>query len=123
MTNQELYNYFTTLAFKNPLDGYCELMAFKKEYKKTQFYVETKMPLLKAYECVCKNLYVHLYNQIREIMDIDCWKVKIENFINDLDPNTIQDMISKLVSSFNMEELSNEKGELISLLNQMKSLG
>lgn len=123
MTNQELYNILIEIMHKNPLDAYCELKQLNREYKRSIFYKKTKLPLKSVYELVCASAYMQLYTKLRELVDTQHWAVKIENFIDDLDENTIRSFFNKLLDSFQLNNLTNEKGELTGLLDQMKTLG
>lgn len=122
MNNHDLYLKFIEIASYNPFDAYCQLRAFKKEYKKSDFYKTTRMPIDKAYEYVSKTIFVQLYMKLQEITDVDSWVAKINRFIDDLDEDTIQNLLNKITTHLNLNNLDFEKGELRSLLNEMKSL-
>jgi hypothetical protein len=122
MNNQELYLKFIEIASCNPFDAYCKLKDFKKEYKKSDFYKATHLPLNKAYEYASKTIFVQLYTKIQEITDVSSWVAKINYFIEDLDEDTIQSLIDKISSHFNLNSLDFEKGELRNFLDEMKSL-
>lgn len=122
MNNQELYLKFIEIASCNPFDAYCKLKDFKKEYKKSDFYKATHMPLNKAYEYASKTIFVQLYTKLQEITDVSSWVDKINDFIEDLDGDTIQGLMDKISSSFNFANLDMEKGELRNFLDELKSL-
>lgn len=122
MNNQELYLKFIEIASCNPFDAYCKLKDFKKEYKKSDFYKTTHLPLNKAYEYASKTIFVQLYTKLQEITDVSSWVEKINDFIEDLDGDTIQGLVDKISSSFNFTNLDMEKGELRNFLDELKSL-
>ena len=122
MNNHELYLKFIEIASHNPFDAYCKLKELKKEYKKSDFYKTTHMPLYKAYEYANKHFFIQVYFKIQEVMDINSWSSKINSFLDDLDENAMQGLIEKISKTFNLDNLDFEKGELRDLLNQMKSL-
>lgn len=122
MNNRELYLKFIEIASCNPFDAYCRLKDFKKEYKKSDFYKATHLPLNKAYEYASKTIFVQLYTKLQEITDVSSWVDKINYFVEDLDSDTIQGLMDKISSSFNFANLDIEKGELRNFLNELKSL-
>ena len=123
MTNQELYNTLLEIMYKNPLDAYCALKQLRKDYKRSEFYKATKLPLNKAYELVCSSLAIQLHNKLRELTDVEQWVAKLESFIDDLDENSVDNFINKIISSLRLDNLTKEQGELQDLLDQMKTLG
>jgi hypothetical protein len=122
MNNYELYLKFIEIASDNPFDAYCKLKAFKKEYKKSDFYKMTHLPLHKAYEYVSKIIFMQSYIKLQEITNVGSWADKINYLIEELDEDTIQSFIDKLTSSFDLANLDIEKGELRNFLNELKSL-
>jgi hypothetical protein len=55
-------------------------------------------------------------------MDVTSWSDKINDFMEDLDPEMVENWINKITSVFNFSNLDSEKGELQNLLAQMTSL-
>jgi hypothetical protein len=122
MNNYELYLKLIEIASYNPLDGYCMLRNFDKEYKRSDLYKTTKMSLQNAYSYVLSSMWTQLYFKLQEVTDITSWVAKFNNFIDDLDEDKVQSLLNKITSSLNVNTLEFEKGELQNLLNQMKSL-
>jgi hypothetical protein len=122
MSNRELYLKFIEIAASNPLDGYCQLKDFRREYKKTEFYKKTRLPLHTAYKYAIQSMGTQLYFKLCEIMDVTSWSDKINDFMEDLDPEMVENWINKITSVFNFSNLDSEKGELQNLLAQMTSL-
>ena len=121
MDNKELYNKFYEISLLNVFDGFIALKQLKKEYKKSDFYKTTKLPLLKAYEIFNKSSINEFLNTIKTLSDTDKMIAKLTDVINGIESDTIQEFFDKIVNTLNIEELNEHKGELTGLLNQLKN--
>ena len=122
MDNRELYLKFIEVASYNPFDAYVQLKAYNKEYKKSDFYKQTKMPLLKAYKMFLTMLPSQLYFKLSELTDTEMLAAKITSLIDSIDENSVDNLLNKITNIFNIEKLQDEKGDLKILLNQVKDL-
>lgn len=108
MNNQELeLKVKEILAVDNFFDMVEATIAFNKEYKGTEFYKKTKMPL----EDVIKNAKMWYGFQLNDIGN------KIQKLINDLDTSKLMEVLNQLGDVFGAE---NE--EIISAMNMFKDI-
>ena len=110
------------IASYNPFDAYTQLKAFRKEYKKSEFYKANKLSLQSAYKMFLTMLPSQLYFKISEFTDVEKWSAKLTAVINGIDEDTINGLVERLTNMFNLEKLQDEKGDLKILLNQVKDL-
>ena len=122
MNNYDLYLKFIDIASHNTFDAYIALKEFKKEYKKSEFYKKTHMPISCAYKMFLQQLPGKLFFKLQELTDIESLSTKLTEVINGIDEDTVNNLIDKLTSVFNMEQLQDEKGELKLALNNLKDL-
>lgn len=108
MNNQELeLKVKEILAVDNFFDMIEATIAFNKEYKGTEFYKKTKMPL----EDVIKNAKMWYGFQLNDIGN------KIQKLINDLDTSKLMEVLNQLGDVFGAE---NE--EIMGAMNMFKDI-
>jgi hypothetical protein len=108
MNNQELeLKVKEILAIDNFFDMVEATIAFNKEYKGTEFYKKTKMPL----EDVIKNAKMWYGFQLNDIGN------KIQKLINDLDTSKLMEVLNQLGDVFGAE---NE--EIMGAMNMFKDI-
>lgn len=108
MNNQELeLRVKEILENKNFFDMVEATLAFEKEYKGTEFYKKTKIPLVE----VIKAAKMWYLTQIENIGD------KIQSLINKLDFNNVNDVLNQLGSVYTQE---NE--ETLNILKEFKEI-
>lgn len=108
MNNQELeLKVKEILENKNFFDMAEAAIAFEKEYKGTDFYKKTRIPLLE----VIKAAKMWYLTQIENIGD------KIQSLINKLDFNNVNDVLNQLGSVYTQE---NE--ETLNILKEFKEI-
>ena len=108
MNNQELeLKVKEILAVDNFFDMVEATIAFNKEYKGTEFYRKTKMPL----EDVIKNAKMWYGFQLNDIGN------KIQKLINDLDTSKLMEVLNQLGDVFGAE---NE--EIMGAMNMFKDI-
>ena len=67
MNNTELLTQFHVIAGKsNIFDICCELKKFNKQYKKSEFYKQTKLPINSAYKIFVESRGLAMYNKLNE---------------------------------------------------------
>lgn len=108
MNNQELeLKVKEILENKNFFDMIEAAIAFEKEYKGTEFYKKTKMPLIE----VVKESKIWYALQFKDVGS------KIQNLINDLDLSNINSVLEQLGDVYNQE---NE--ETLNILKEFKDI-
>lgn len=108
MNNQELeLKVKEILENKNFFDMIEATLAFEKEYKGTEFYKKTKMPLME----VIKNAKMWYLSQMENIGD------KIQNLISNLDFNNINDILSQLGDVY-----AKENEETLNIFKEFKEI-
>ena len=122
MTNYELYLKFIEIASHNPLDAYLELKNLRAEYKKSDFYKSTKLPLQTAYKLCVQGSLTQIAAKLSTFGDVDAISRRITDVINGIDEDAINNLVEKLMSVFDVSKLQEEKGDLKVLLNQFKDL-
>ena len=122
MNNYELYFKFATISSLNAFDAYIELKQFKKEYKKSDFYKKTKMPLFRAYKIYCNSLVPELYHKLKDWVTGEGIGAKLTEILENIDSDVLFEKVQQIVGSFNLDNLENEKGELQEAINKLKIL-
>ena len=108
MNNQELeLKVKEILENKNFFDMVEATLAFEKEYKGTEFYKKTKMPLME----VIKNAKMWYLSQMENIGD------KIQNLISGLDFSNINDILNQLGDVY-----TKENEETLNILKEFKEI-
>ena len=108
MNNQELeLKVKEILENKNFFDMIEATIAFEKEYKGTEFYKKTKMPLIE----VIKESKIWYVLQFKDIGS------KIQNLINDLDLSNINSVLEQLGDVY-----SQENEETFNILKEFKDI-
>ena len=108
MNNQELeLKVKEILENKNFFDMIEAAIAFEKEYKGTEFYKKTKMPLIE----VIKESKIWYALQFKDIGS------KIQNLINDLDLSNINSVLEQLGDVY-----SQENEETLNILKEFKDI-
>lgn len=122
MNNYELHLKFMEIAAYNIFDSYSKLKEFKKEYKQSDFYKSTHMPIQKAYKLFNQTLFTQLYFKLKELIDPTLWSYKLNQVMEDIDDDSLNNFMSKITAYFNLNNLMDEKGELQSLIQQIKNI-
>lgn len=108
MNNQELeLRVKEILENKNFFDMVEATLAFEKEYKGTEFYKKTKMPLME----VIKNAKMWYLSQMENIGD------KIQNLISGLDFSNINDILNQLGDVY-----TKENEETLNIFKEFKEI-
>ncbi len=106
MQNYEIFDLLETIYDSNFLDSIELIMIKESEYKKSNFFKKTKIPLGSLYE------KYFLYKNSKYGID-----EKISNFLNDVDEDRIvsflESIISKLISSEQSKEIFNNIIEML----------
>lgn len=88
MTNQEIIEKINTLMSEN--ENFCDLLLalknFNKEYKKSNFYKKTRIPLNR----LVRQYRVYSFTNLDEIFD------RVQEKINNLDLSNVQNIVDTL---------------------------
>lgn len=122
MNNYELYLKFIEIASYNTFDAYCKLKEFKKEYKHSEFYRQTKMSLKQAYQMFSGSIFNQLYFKIKDLTDVSTWAIKLNQLMDEIDEDSLSRFVEKITQYFNLDNLNLEKGDLQNLINQLKTV-
>ena len=108
MNNQELeLKVKEILAIENFFDMMEAAIAFEKEYKGTNFFKKTKMPLVE----VIKNSKMWYTIQLKGIGD------KIQSLINGLDFTNVNDVINNLGNTY-----AQENNEIMDIIKEFQKI-
>lgn len=108
MNNQELeIKVKDILATNNFFDMFEKATVFEKEYKTSDFFKKTKMPLLEVIKC-CKGWY---------LLDAEAITEKIQTTINKLDFTKINEILNQFGDVFEKE---NE--ETLSIVREFQNI-
>ena len=122
MNNKELFERFSQITQNNPFDTAMELKNLRKEYRKSDFYKATRMPLHKAYKMYVETSMVRIFSEICSFLNLDTLKQKANNFLLGIDVGSIEHFFDVIKEKFNLESLQNETGELKDLIESLKFL-
>lgn len=125
MNNTELQQFFKDiLDIDNCFDRVIELKRKNKEYKKSQFYKQTKISIHKAFTLfkleffndIVKIINSPILNTIKTC-DLDKLKDIIENFLSDIDPETYSELLDTIISKFMALDIKEAQS-----LNELKNV-
>lgn len=126
MTVLELQLFLDDLSELSFLSAILEINKKEKQYKNSEFFKQTRIPLLSLYEKYLQ--YVTLSkDRIEEIalaiesLDLNRFSDKLaELVLKTLDKETIQKRIEEFSKDFNLEELLEQNEELEEIVNKLK---
>lgn len=135
MNNLELERHFQEIAAKaNVFDRRIALKKFKKEYKKSEFFRITRIPVYRAFTFYQANKVSAALLDVQNIFDIDNAADKINELLENidlslavnklltlLDYDKIQEFLDK-TNHDDTEELAKLTGELKEIQNHFSSL-
>ena len=120
MNNKELVQMFAEIAkIPNTFDRYVQLKNKKKEYKKSEFYKATHMPMLKAYQWMVADsvsAFVMRLQSEKSAMEIGDY---ISDILDNITPESVENLTQSITSFLdisNMVQSTNELGAMVSNL-------
>lgn len=122
MNNKELFERFSAIAQNNPFDAVVELKHFRKEYKQSEFFKATKMPLCKAYKMFTETLGLKLYFTVSKLLNVSALSDKVSEFLMGIDEEAFEHLIEVVMNKFNLNNISDETGEIKDLVEALKTL-
>ena len=122
MTNFELELAFEQV-FKNDdcFDAFLALKALKKQYKKTDFYKQTHMPLNKAYSLYIRQKGLNILRFIGQFTSVSEVGELITEYLNAVDKDTIEEFFGKINDVFNTKKKKKLQGELNETFSKLKT--
>ena len=104
MSNQNLLQALNEIAIiENPLDRFIALKQLKKQYKKSNFYKQTKLNIFKAFELITKTSSIELINKINILLSEE----NLSNFVNQQLSNIhFDDVLNRLLYSVDYEHVN-----------------
>lgn len=131
MNNQELFKQFADISkTSNSLDLFCELKKIEKQYKKSDFYKQTKLNIINAYKIFAMDGFIRLNNILHNPLilalskhDMAELSMLLEDFITMFDFNKLDGLfeyIRNKLESLNLDS-TGAVDELKKELNSFKS--
>lgn len=126
MTTLEIQLFLDELTEKSFLDAILEIKTKDKEYKGTDFFKTTKIPLITLYEKYLQYAALSA-DRVEELalaiesMDLTRFSDQLTNLIlQTLDNNSIQERIEDFTKDFDLEKLIEQNEDLEELIDKLK---
>lgn len=121
MTNFELELAFQKVfENKDCFDNYLSLLNLKKEYKKTSFYKQTRMPLQKAYNLFVLNKFYKIINFLASLDNTEYIGNLITEYINNIDQDTLNSFLDRILNNFDPSNLKDIQAKLQTAITDLK---
>jgi hypothetical protein len=106
MDSNELMNLFIEAQSKsNSIERYLFLQSHKQDYKKSEFYKKTHIPIFKAYNLVTLDTALSVLNKVAKFTNPVSFGIYIQDVIESIEPEAIEEFIEKMTEAFNTEEI------------------
>ena len=113
MNNTDLMSFFVEAQDKeNSIERILFLKANEKKYKKSNFYKQTHMPIMKAYTYIMADASLTAINKIIKFANPIKLGIFIQDTLDSIEPTTVEEFVDKIVNSLNIEELITESKNL-----------
>ena len=126
MTTLELQLLLDELAGMSFLDSILEITKQDKNYKKSEFFRTTRIPLAELYEKYLQSVFFKA-DKVEEIalaienMNISRFAEKLSELIDKaLDEDNLKERIEGFQKGFDIEELAKQNSELEEAINKLK---
>lgn len=121
MNNEKLFEMFIKIAaVTNSFDRYIQLQQAKKQYKKSDFYKQTHLSFMKAYEWFIKDGISHLIIQLKYNCKAEKIGEYITNILDNIAPDAVEQLVNRIIESLNTTDLINSSKELQDILQSFK---
>lgn len=121
MNNTTLFNKLKSIAkLSNPLDAYLELKKLQKDYRKSNFYKQTRMPLKQVYKMVVLNGFKQIIDFIDKLQDPIQVGNLITEYIDSISTESIDELFGKLDNVFNIKDLKEVGEDLQKSIDKLK---
>lgn len=122
MDNLQLKELFdSVLELPTTFDRIIKLKSIKKDYKTSEFYKTTHMPLYRAYKLFLKDSIATEAMHIKRFADAEFVGEYVTNLLDHVSPDAVEHFVDRIVSSLNTNELvaaSKEIGEELKKLQR-----
>ena len=126
MTILEIQTLLDNLAEKSFLESILEIKKNEQDYKKSDFFKNTKMPLAVLYEKYLQSVFFKT-DKVEDIalaienMDVSRFAEKLSELIDKaLDQDNLKERIEGFQKGFDIEELVKQNSELEEAINKLK---
>jgi hypothetical protein len=122
MSNIELQEIFNKIVLMdNTFDRIIAIKKFKKTYKQSSFYKQTRMPIFSAYRMFAQEFSGAIIYKIKNMLNPSVLGEFITNALDHVAPDAVEDFVDKIDQAFNMGEIKDSTKELSVLIQQMKN--
>ena len=80
------------------------------------------MPLHKAYKMFTETLGLKLYFTISKLLNVSALSDKVNEFLIGIDEDAFEHLIEVVMNKFNLNNISDETGEIKDLVEALKTL-
>ena len=121
MNNTTLFDKLKSIArISNPLDAYLELKKLQKDYRKSDFYKQTRMPLKQVYKMVVLNGLKQVIDFVDKLQDPIQVGNLITEYIDSISTESIDELFGKLDTVFNIKDLKEVGEDLKKSIDKLK---
>ena len=121
MNNTTLFDKLKSIArISNPLDAYLELKKLQKDYRKSDFYKQTRMPLKQVYKMVVLNGLKQVIDFVDKLQDPIQVGNLITEYIDSISTESIDELFGKLDTVFNIKDLKEVGEDLQKSIDKLK---
>lgn len=126
MTNIQIQKILNEALNKSFLDKILFLTEQEREYKKSDFFKTTKIPLLTLHEKyemykMKNNQVIEEFNNFIKEIDVDLVTGKLEELVLNLEKNkTIVNMVNDFIENFNYEKVNEYAIQIQEEMNKLK---
>lgn len=121
MNNLQLKELFDSiLSLPTSFDRILKLQQIKKQYRASDFFKQTHMPIYKAYELFIKDSIATELMLIKRFANADYVGEYITDTLDHIAPDTIQDFAERIVDAFNTNELLAASAEIGAQLKKLQ---
>lgn len=122
MTNFELELKFENIfRLQDCFDSFLALKQLKKEYKKTDFYKQSHLPIEKAYSLYIKSKGIGILRFLTKLENSEEVGNLISDYIDHIDPDIIWGFFNKISEIFDPEQLKILQKQLNESYNKLKT--
>ena len=121
MNNTTLFDKLKSIArISNPLDAYLELKKLQKDYRKSDFYKQTHMPIKQVYIMVVLNGLKQVIDFVDKLQDPIQVGNLITEYIDSISTESIDELFGKLDNVFNIKDLKEVGEDLQKSIDKLK---
>lgn len=113
MDNIQLKELFDSIvALPNAFDRVLKLKQIKKEYKKSAFYKQTRMPIQMAYKWFMQDFIYNTIIHASKFTDASYVGEYATNLLDNISPDAVEDFVDRIVNSLNTSEMLAASAEI-----------